>query len=80
MLESSPGSERGRNDGQAPAGAPTDSGNCGAYSLCMSLWLKTGDSSLLERVVKRSRYLSMERSSTGWANPWNTFISFEADR
>ena len=32
---------------------PVDCRNCGAYKLCMSLWLKTGDASLLERVVKR---------------------------
>lgn len=38
-----------------PAGVPTDCRNCGAYQLCMSLWLKTGDSSLLERVVKKKQ-------------------------
>ena len=37
------------------AGVPIDCKNCGAYSLCMSLWLKTGDSSLLERVVKKKQ-------------------------
>ena len=36
---------------------PDDCRNCGAYHLCMSLWLKTGDSSLLERVVKRKQVL-----------------------
>lgn len=30
-----------------------DCRDCGAYKLCMSLWLKTGDSSVLERVVKK---------------------------
>jgi CRP/FNR family transcriptional regulator len=34
---------------------PIDCKNCGAYHLCMTLWLKTGDSSLLERVVKRKQ-------------------------
>ena len=34
---------------------PTACRDCGAYKLCMSLWLKTGDSSLLERVVKRKQ-------------------------
>ena len=34
-------------------GVPTDCRSCGAYHVCMSLWLKTGDSSLLERVVKK---------------------------
>ncbi len=34
---------------------PVDCRNCGAYHLCMSLWLKTGDSSLLERVVKKKQ-------------------------
>ncbi|KIO49214.1 transcriptional regulator [Nitrosospira sp. NpAV] len=38
-----------------PAGVPIDCRNCGAYQLCMSLWLKTGDSSLLERVVKKKQ-------------------------
>ena len=36
-------------------GVPADCRNCGAYHLCMSLWLKTGDSSLLERVVKKKQ-------------------------
>ncbi len=34
---------------------PVDCRNCGAYHLCMSLWLKTGDSSLLERVVRKKQ-------------------------
>lgn len=34
---------------------PTDCRNCGAYHVCMSLWLKTGDSSLLDRVVKKKQ-------------------------
>ena len=38
-----------------PAGVPNDCRNCGAYSLCLSLWLRTGDSSLLERVVKKKQ-------------------------
>src|SRR5687768_6263723 len=38
-----------------PTGVPADCRNCGAYELCMSLWLKTGDSSLLERVVKKKQ-------------------------
>ncbi|MDN5881983.1 MAG: helix-turn-helix domain-containing protein [Nitrosospira sp.] len=38
-----------------PAGVPIDCRNCGAYTLCMSLWLRTGDSSLLERVVKKKQ-------------------------
>lgn len=37
------------------AGIPSDCRNCGAYNLCMSLWLKTGDSSLFERVVKKKQ-------------------------
>ncbi len=37
------------------ADVPNDCKNCGAYHLCMSLWLKTGDSSLLERVVKKKQ-------------------------
>ena len=37
------------------ADVPVDCKNCGAYQLCMSLWLKTGDSSLLERVVKKKQ-------------------------
>ncbi|SOD42078.1 transcriptional regulator, Crp/Fnr family [Nitrosovibrio sp. Nv4] len=37
------------------ANVPIDCKNCGAYQLCMSLWLKTGDSSLLERVVKKKQ-------------------------
>lgn len=36
---------------------PQDCRNCGAYKLCMSLWLKTGDASLLARVVKRKQVL-----------------------
>lgn len=42
---------------EEPAGVPNDCRNCGAYQLCMSLWLKTGDSSLLERVVKKKQML-----------------------
>jgi len=42
--------------GSAP-GVPQDCRNCGAYKLCMSLWLKSGDASLLERVVKRKQVL-----------------------
>ena len=38
-------------------GIPADCRNCGAYHLCMSLWLKTGDASLLERVVRRKQVL-----------------------
>lgn len=38
-----------------PSGVPADCRNCGAYELCMSLWLRTGDSSLLERVVKKKQ-------------------------
>lgn len=38
-----------------PAGVPIDCRNCGAYQLCMSLWLRTGDTSLLERVVKKKQ-------------------------
>lgn len=38
-----------------PANVPVDCKNCGAYQLCLSLWLKTGDSSLLERVVKKKQ-------------------------
>src|SRR5687768_16816309 len=38
-----------------PANVPVDCKDCGAYQLCMSLWLKTGDSSLLERVVKKKQ-------------------------
>lgn len=38
-----------------PAGVPSDCRNCGAYPLCMSLWLRTGDSLLLERVVKKKQ-------------------------
>ena len=37
------------------ADVPNDCKNCGAYHLCISLWLKTGYSSLLERVVKKKR-------------------------
>ena len=40
-----------------PVGVPADCRNCGAYELCMSLWLRTGDSSLLERVVKEKQML-----------------------
>ena len=36
-----------------PVDVPLDCRDCGAYKLCMSLWLKMGDASLLERVVKR---------------------------
>lgn len=39
------------------SGIPADCRNCGAYNLCMSLWLKTGDTSLLERVVRRKQVL-----------------------
>lgn len=38
-----------------PVDVPLDCRDCGAYKLCMSLWLKTGDPSLLERVVKKAR-------------------------
>jgi len=34
---------------------PLDCRNCGAYKLCMTLWLKNGDVSLFERVVKKKR-------------------------
>ncbi len=64
MPELLPGIESKRKDASPPAdvstdrkdaGVPIDCKNCGAYSLCMSLWLKTGDSSLLERVVKKKQ-------------------------
>jgi CRP/FNR family transcriptional regulator len=41
----------------AAASVPQDCRNCGAYKLCMSLWLKSGDASLLDRVVKRKQVL-----------------------
>ncbi|HVW65909.1 MAG TPA: helix-turn-helix domain-containing protein [Nitrosospira sp.] len=42
---------------EVPASIPQDCRNCGAYKLCMSLWLKSGDASLLDRVVKRKQVL-----------------------
>lgn len=38
-----------------PTGVPIDCRNCGAYRLCLSLWLKTGDSSLQEYVVRKKQ-------------------------
>ena len=40
-----------------PASVPLDCRNCGAYKLCVSLWLKSGDASLFDRVVKRKQVL-----------------------
>src|SRR6476620_6679540 len=49
--------EPDKSEASGSTNVPLDSRNCGAYHLCMSLWLKTGDSSLLERVVKRKQVL-----------------------
>jgi len=55
MPERSPGKENSKNEAAVPTNVPIDCRNCGAYHLCMSLWLKTGDSSLFERVVKKKQ-------------------------
>jgi CRP/FNR family transcriptional regulator, anaerobic regulatory protein len=57
MTKCAPGMEPDKSEASGSTNVPVDCRNCGAYHLCMSLWLKTGDSSLLERVVKRKQVL-----------------------